>query len=109
MVAMGRGAERSRGAAATAVISVVLSVACALTGCRGAAAPRTAASSPRQGLPSMATTLPRSEPTMAGPGTPPMPGPRTVVIAYRIERATSDAATADFEAVVQSTLSDRHG
>jgi len=36
-------------------------------------------------------------------------GPAPVVVRYRVERRTSDAATADFEAVVRATLSDPRG
>ena len=73
----------------TAVLTVVMVAAVVLLSCR---APAPA------GLQAV-TSMPTS--AAAGPG--------PVVVPYRLERRTSDAATEDFEAVVRATLSDPRG
>ena len=82
-------------------LPVLLLLLASCTNTRTAQPPPTTPSTPRLSPPSTSTTTSSATTTTTEP--------TTIVVRYRVERRTTDAATAEFDAIVNATLADARG
>lgn len=104
-----------------AVLTILLSAACQTASPPTVSSPTSSPGQPSTS-PAGTTISPAARPSPTGSTTPtpiaakkptatsrPAPTPQIVVVRYRLERHTTDAATAGFAATVEATLTDTRG